>query len=85
MFVQIKNFAITGLWKINNGFQVQFENKDGYMAEYQFSDITLKFYHVDGRKMKLPKYFAKEVIEMACRKKIVFMSDIQKEDALYFL
>jgi len=80
---KIRNYMIEMIWKSHNGFTIIFE-KDGEQSTYEFSSITLKFYHKMGKKQpKLPQYLIRTILEMAIRKQAVVLSDIEIKNALW--
>jgi hypothetical protein len=85
MFIQVKNYYISSITKIHNGFETTIEDKNGNCIRYQFSDITLKFYHTDGKKIKIPQYLAKELVSMANGIGFIYLTEIEKENVLYRL
>jgi hypothetical protein len=86
MFIQVRKgskYFVTALWKETKGFAATIEESGGKHYEIYFSDVTGKFYK-DRENAKIAKYLCKALLDMAISKGIIFMSEIERENALYW-
>lgn len=90
MFIRIresKYYVVALYTDAKQGFNAEIEQADGKHFTLSYSTITSRFYKnnesIEGK--RIPKYLCKEVLNLATSSGICILSDVEKENAMYWL